>query len=150
MSYYIQWSAFSKLSTVKYLSFKCMLFTVKSLCERPSFARKRGPLVYTLGGPKCLHELMNSLCFSRTSALSPLSVPKSLSGPHRVLPFLFQQYTTTHVKGTCHAMQKYLSKYHCLFFLLSKLRLQWGYCPSVLLSQSHAGFAGRRQAAVTR
>lgn len=49
--------------------FKCMLFTVKSLCEFPSFARKRSLSLRTSGGPKCLHRLMHSLCFSRASSL---------------------------------------------------------------------------------
>ena len=38
-----------------------MLFTDKSLCAFPSFARKRRLSLCTLGGPKCLHRLMNSL-----------------------------------------------------------------------------------------
>lgn len=109
MSWYLQWSAFSKLSTVKYLFFffffKCMLFTDTSLCAFPSFARK-GDCHYVHWEDLCLHQSMNC---PRASSLNPLFVPKSFSNLHKVLQFLFQQYTTTQVKETCHAMQKYLS-----------------------------------------
>lgn len=127
-----------------------MRYTVKSLCVFPSLSRKRTLSLSTLGGPKCLHKLMNSLLFQRGLLFELLSVPKSFSDLHNAPWFPFQQYTTQ-VKGTRHAMQKYFSlqQHRCLFFLpLPSLSLLWVHCPSELFLQSHAGFTGWRQVAI--